>query len=122
MNAPVPGMMKHAMEQYHLPRIPGEVDLVSEVRTLLINQGLQQKVVEAYDNHRYIIEARDKAANIQRHLLNRYWDLQLKMTTKHAVNERYFLVPNGNVEDWLGLFKNHVLPFVVANNLPVLVD
>ena len=111
--------IKAGVEQYHLKRQEGELDLVAEVRKALVESGLLQKVIDAYDNNRFIVEASGKASSVQRFLLNRYWNQELIFSEKPSIEERYCLIPNGTVEDWLRLFKAKVLPFVIAHDLPI---
>lgn len=107
------------VEQYYAAKPEGDPDLVAEVRTLLVEAGLLPKVLDAYDGNRFISEAIGKAASVQRFLLNRYWNQELIFSDLPAIEERYCLIPNGTIEDWLRLFKSKVLPFVIAHNLPV---
>jgi len=109
---------KEQIEAYRAPREQGDTDLVSEVRNILKEVGLHEKL-SAYDGHRYIKEAINKSSNIQRYHLNRYWSLQLMMSDKQSIEERYCLIPNGSNNEWLKLFKTKVLPFILENNLPI---
>lgn len=114
--------LQQGIEQYHQPKDAADVDLIQAVRDHLNNSGLNNRVTAFYDSNRFIIEARDKNSNAQRFLLNRYWSLQLMTSPKPSTEERFCLIPNGTTEDWLKLFKNKVLPFVIENNLPVKID
>lgn len=111
--------IKAGVEQYYLKREEGDLDLVLEVRNALVEVGLLQKVLVAYDGNRFINEATGKASSVQRFLLNRYWNQELIFAEKPSIEERYCLIPNGTVEDWLRLFKAKVLPFVIAHDLPI---
>jgi hypothetical protein len=115
-----PGFIS-AMEAYQQERLPEDVDLLTAVRDLLISSGLFKSVETAFDTNRFIIEAKDKPSDAQRFLLNRYWSLQLMQSSKVSVNERYSLIPNGDIAAWYRLFKNVVLPFIIENNLPVVI-
>ena len=58
----------------------------------------------------------------QRMFMNRYWHGQLNSLTAVGVNtieERFCLVPNGDLSDWLNLFKLKVAPCAMVNALPV---
>lgn len=111
--------MKQGIEQYHQPKPEGDIDLIAEVRQHLVNSGLAQRATEAFDNNHFIAEAANKPSTVQRFLLNRYWGMQLMQAGKPSIEERYCLIPNGEVSDWLKLFKEKILPFVIENNLPV---
>lgn len=103
---------------YYAPKPEGDIDLVLEVRNILAASGLLMKLPETYDNHRFILEAAGKPSSVQRFLLNRYWAAQLAMAPRPSVEERYCLIPNGAVADWLDLFRKKIVPFVLDNDLP----
>lgn len=105
-----------SFNSYDRVREENELNLVEEVRNLLIEAGLS-KSISIYDNNRFIIEAKDKAPGVQRFLLNRFWTLQLSLCPS-SLQERYCLIPDGKVEDWLSLFKIKILPFILEKNLP----
>lgn len=114
--------LQQGIDHYHQPRAEGEVDLISAVRELLINSGLINHVTAFYDNNRFITEAANKNSSAQRFLLNKYWSIQLMASSKPSTEERFCLIPNGTTEDWLRLFTNKILPFIVVNGLPVKID
>lgn len=103
---------------FNQPKVEGDIDLVKEVRDCMIASGLQAKL-PLFDGNRFIIDAQGKNSDVQRYFLNRYWAFQLMSSNKPAVDERYCLIPNGDVRDWLALFKSKIMPFVLENNLPV---
>jgi hypothetical protein len=104
-------------QNYHQPKPEGEIDLVNEVYEILVQSGLKKNIA-AYTEDRRIKEAQGKGAAIQRFLLNSYWTLQLMSASQPSIEERYCLIPNGEIEDWLKLFKARIVPFLVSNNLP----
>ena len=103
---------------YNEPQLATDLNLVISVRNLLINAGLAGNVINFFDTHRKIKEAMTKRPEVQRYLLNRYWTLQLMSVSTNSVNERFCLVPNGPVEDWLRLFESTIVPFAVQHRLP----
>jgi hypothetical protein len=111
--------LNSGVEHYMSPRQEGEIDLVKEVRALLVDSGLAANLEKAFDNHHQIIEARDKPSQVQRYLMNRYWTTQLMIHANKTAEHRFFLIPNGSVQQWLELFKNTIIPFLVEHNLPV---
>ena len=119
MNTQFEQQMQSGVNAYFQPKPFGDIDLVDEVRQALLGAGLHANVAAAYDNNRFIVDAVGKPSNVQRHLLNRYWSQQLMSTFVPSMDERYCLIPNGEVSDWLKLFKQKVLPFAIANNLPM---
>ncbi|MCK9517318.1 MAG: hypothetical protein M0Q87_14945 [Ottowia sp.] len=114
-----PSPLQKGVDQYYQPKNPNDMDLVAIVREDLINSGLANHLSTAYDNSRFIQEAVGKDSNVQRFLLNRYWTQQLMSAKQVSIEERYCLIPNGDVQDWLRLFRSKVLPFIVQNDLPV---
>jgi len=113
--------MNAAIEQYNAGRQETDINLVQEVRNMMMSSGLGQAIPEAFNNNRFIVEAENKAPLAQRFLLNRYWSLQLAQSKKPSGEERYCLIHDGEVSDWLKLFQQKVLPFVIENNLPVVI-
>lgn len=114
-----PSPLQKGVDQYYQPKNPNDMDLVAIVREDLVNSGLANHLPTAYDNSRFIQEAVGKDSNVQRFLLNRYWTQQLMSAKQISIEERYCLIPNGDVQDWLRLFRSKVLPFIVQNDLPV---
>jgi len=114
--------LQAGVSTYHKAKAEGDIDLVVVVRNILLNAGLAEKVVTAYDGNRFIIEAYGKDSEVQRFLLNRYWNQQLMMGKRVSIEERYCLIPNGTIDDWLKLFNAKVLPFLLDNNLPVVIS
>lgn len=104
-------------QDYFKPRTEGEIDLVAEVRNILVSSGLGQNIGN-YDDNRIIVDAVDKSSAVQRFQLNRFFALQMVMVNANSTEERFCLIPNGNVSDWLILFKSKVLPFLIEHNLP----
>lgn len=103
---------------YGEPRLESDIDLIDIVRQTLINAGLQHNVLAHYDNNHYIVEAINKRPEVQRFLLNQFWNLQLMSVSVNSLNERFSLVPNGSLEEWLNLFNSVIIPFAVQHNLP----
>lgn len=106
------------IRQYNIPKPLNDIDLIAEVRDSLIRCGLTKNVEAHFDTNRFIKEAHEKESSVQRYLLNRYWQTQLLASPAQSIEERYCLIPNGTVTDWLHLFRSKVMPFLVANNLP----
>lgn len=58
----------------------------------------------------------------QRMFMNRYWHSQLNSLTERSVNtieERFCLIPNGEMNDWINLFKQKIAPCAMTNGLPI---
>lgn len=111
--------IQNGVDVYNRSRLPGEIDLIKEVRDLLVANGLQANVTSSYDNHRFIIEGIGKNSEVQRYCLNKYWQLMLMSVHGNTTDERYCLISNGEVSDWLKLFRVKIIPCIVANDLPI---
>lgn len=109
---------KEQFELYKTAREQGEIDLVEETRRRLIEAGLSNEVTCAFDTNQYVIDAVDKKPEVQRYLLNRFWNVQLLTSNAESFEERYCLIPNGDIEDWLRLFSKKIVPFAVTHRLP----
>ena len=112
-----------AIEQSHaVPTaaelIQAEDNLLEYVRSIRIDAGLKQRVLEVYDNNQYIKDAQGTPANMQRFLLNRFWMLQVLSVDAPSHDVRFSLIDTGSFRDWKRLFKDVVLPFAVQHNLP----
>jgi hypothetical protein len=119
MQHPAQQRLQDGVQEYYQPKPDGDIDLVLEVRSRMLSCGLHANVQVGFDNNRFIIEATGKPSQVQRHLLNRYFSQQLASSSKPSIEERYCLIPNGEIKDWLTLFEQKVLPFLMENNLPM---
>lgn len=100
------------------PRKDYEMDLVGEVRKLLIVAG-QGPNIQNYDNYSLIKDATPIGPVGQMFLLNRYWRLQLiAVDTESSLEARSCLIDDIPNDDWLRLFQEGVLPFISKHNLP----
>jgi hypothetical protein len=100
-------------------RNPHDIDLVSEVRRLLVEAGLEPQVVQHFDTHHLMVEAAPKIPEVQRYFLNRYWTLQLLASGLDTQDQRRCLLRDGKFTDWLGLFRDNILPFAILHRLPM---
>jgi hypothetical protein len=107
--------------QYDEVRHPDDLDLVAWVRNELFAAGLGQEVIQGFDTSPTIQTASMKRPEVQRYMLNKFLNLQLMMYASESINERFCLVPNGQLTEWMTLFKNSVLPFLVAKRLPLMI-
>lgn len=112
------GSNMEQLSQYYVEKPKDDYDLITLVRTMLINSGLSVNAINYYDTHPLIIGSIGKISTVQRFNLNRFWSLQLMSTNSHSEEERYCLIPNGSIQDWLKLFESKVLPFIIQNSLP----
>lgn len=112
--------LKEGIDSFNAPRQEGDMDLIAIVRQVLID-ALSQKgrQLTGFDSNYLIAQALKAQPHIQRWQLNRYWTIQLACAPSSTLHIRQFLINDGTEEDWLRLFTQKVLPFVVDNNLPV---
>lgn len=108
------------------PRQPEDVDLVEQCRNVLFKKGLGKEAETAFDTNTDIITAKTLRPEGQRYFLNRFWGLQLMSLTElkgvNTMNERWCLVPTGEIKDWLRLFEDSVTPTLVAHQLPAVLS
>ena len=106
------------IEVFTESRQESDICLVTTVRNMLAESGLLPNVINNYDTCSYIQEAYKMRPEGQRFLLNRFWNLQLLVIDKNTIDERFCLISNGEVSDWLRLFKEKILPCAILNRLP----
>ncbi len=104
--------------EYLAPRSAEDLDLVKVVRDILTESGLAIEAADHYDNHPLIQEASQKRPEPQRFILNKFWYFQLLSIPVNSMEERFCLVPNGEISDWIKLFKEKIIPFAVQHRLP----
>lgn len=105
------------MQRYHDKKPAGDIDMIEEVRKLLIEAGQGNKI-HIYDNHPRIVDAKNRHSDVQRHALNQFWMVQLGACEKPSFNERTYLLPRGDKSEWLKVFNLGVMPFIIENDLP----
>lgn len=106
-----------AYDRYMASKPEGDLDLVQQVADNLAQYGLKDQLAAHFYTHRFVQEAQGKRSDIQRHLLNRYWNLQLAMVPGSA-EIRPYLIQTSTVENWFELFQRYVAPFIVNHQLP----
>ena len=122
MSVELPPAMAELIDSYFADKPADDVDLVFEIRKLLVDAGISEDLIKAaYDNNKHVAEAAGKLSEVQRTLLNRYWQIQLRSASELSTDVRYYLIPNGIVYDWLRMFSDHILPFVLRNSLPTVI-
>jgi hypothetical protein len=119
MRQELPHQLQLHYDRYMQPKDAKDIDLIAVVRQMLVESGLLQRVLTAYDNDKFILQAHNKPSDIQRFLLNRFWSYQLIKSEVSSIEERTYLIPDGDITDWLRMFESKILPFAVTNNLPM---
>lgn len=107
-----------SVKEYKAQPTETDMDLVNVVRQMFLNHGMENAMVIGFDCDQHIIDARNKRPEVQRHLLNRYFNLQLMHAGVDSAAQRYCLIPDGEIEQWLSFFSQSVLPFCVQHGIP----
>lgn len=105
-------------EEYNTPRDPSEIDLCKTVKEILIEASLGDHLRPLDE---YIEQTRiaDKKPQVQRFYLNRFIFMQLLMASMDTMESRYCLVNDGEISDWIYLFKKKILPIFIECGLPL---
>lgn len=111
-------IVENKQKDYNEKRGKDDINLINEVREHLVKEGLEINIKNNFDNNSNIIACVDKIPEVQRLHLNAFLSEQMMYADNPAINERYALIPDGTIEDWLKLFKEVVTPFLVKNELP----
>lgn len=95
------------------------VDLISEVHKLLCDSGLRKESENYFLSYHSIVFVKDKNFMLQMEQLNMFWRIQLSKFGVESQQARYCLVDNAEPKQWIKLFKDAVLPFIISKSLPV---
>jgi hypothetical protein len=97
--------------EYEAVRGPDELDLLSEVTLILNNSTLHEtaKSMYLYAKEHDILNKKD---NVQRFYLNKFFNLLLMAIPENTIDQRYCLITDGTVQDWLYLFKKKIVPYL----------
>ncbi len=96
-----------------------ELNLVNEVHNLLCQSGLTKESESNFISVPSIAAARESNFIAQMAILNTFWRIQLSRYGAQSQQARYCLVDEADAKQWLKLFKEAVLPFIISKNLPV---
>lgn len=93
--------------------------LIDQVVALCTAQGMRQEKIELMLSDNMIARAQGGSLADQRCTLNVFWQVQLGQFGRTTFRERFSLISEGTEADWLKLFKQFVLPFIIDKDLPV---
>jgi hypothetical protein len=100
-------------------REPDQIDLIQECHKVLFKHGLGKQSESVFLTDPDIVQALEIHAEGQRYFVNRFWLLQLmSLVDVNTMNERWCLVPNGEIKDWLRLFEDTIVPTLITHQLP----
>jgi hypothetical protein len=111
-------LYQNSINLYHSPKSAEDIDLTNTVRKLLVDNGLESNVIQFYDSDPFITDSYGKHSSVQRYYQNRYWTAQLPRAQQSAILVRSYLINDGSIDIWLSMFEKHILPFIIANQLP----
>lgn len=125
MLAPVVSYIDRHVSVYNRPRERREMDLIDDVRQLLLQSVGRDVVEQAFDQNRFIQEGRMRNAHAQQYCLNRYFSLQFMTLAPEHIDDsqmaRFSLLTDAHPLDWLTVFRQKVLPTLIHYRLPVVV-
>lgn len=113
-----------AMQLFDIPKPPGDPDLLVEVINILTyklpysKEVVDQILYDTFYSHRFIQDCAGRHSNIQRQMLNLWFNLQLSLFPAQSATARFALIPDGNHSDWVRLIDEMVLPFMIVYQLP----
>lgn len=110
-------MSKSKQDTMSRLRGEGEFDLIAATRQMLIENGLGQNI-QFFDTNHHIVGAMPLNYEAQRFILNTYFRIQMMSVNASSTDERFNLIDTGSAQDWLRLFQQFVLPFLIQHNLP----
>jgi len=98
-------------DEFNSERSPNEIDLLAVVSKDLKESGLFiiESHLQDYCETQGIV---NKRANVQRFCMNKYFILVLMIYPENTMDQRYCLISDGTVENWLDLFRRKILPFL----------
>ena len=101
------------------PQSDSEIDPVVDVTNLLITNGHPDPTGWLqFVHHDALLDS--TPVDVRRFLVNRHWRRVVGMctdTTTDNDNVRYCMVDDGPLTDWLMLYRQSVVPFIVKNKL-----
>lgn len=99
-------------------RKTGDIDIIKCIREILIRNGLKKKVEELFDTDSSIAYAQHLGPLAQRDVLASFWNLQFMNAGVGGYEERACLTLPFNDSDWIRVFVEKLIPFIVDNDLP----
>ena len=96
----------------------GDIDMIKCVRDILVRHGLKQKVEQLFDTDVNIVYAANLGPKAQRDVLIAFWNLQFMGVDVGGYEERAVLGLPFSDSDWIRVFVEKLVPFIVDNDLP----
>jgi hypothetical protein len=109
------GLDIKALSKYANERKEGDIDLVEKTREHIENQ-IDKKSADLFANHPTIINVKNKAPEVQRVIINKFFTgtfMAFRSMKEVKVYEQVnLLVMDGDLEDWLKIFHKITTPFL----------
>ena len=102
--------------------LPQSIDMIEKVKQVLTSAGLVNEARHVFAVDPLIVSSHGQHYTLQRMNLNTYFLYQLSQFASESIEERYCLINDGTPEEWLRLFENKILPFLISKRLPVVLD
>lgn len=100
-------------------RLPDDYCFVTHIQTVMVTRGFSPETQTNFAEAKIVIDARQMRPIAQRVLMNRFFRTQmLSVRECDSINERSCLIDNGEYQDWMRLFEETVVPFLIQNCLP----
>lgn len=100
-------------------RQPQDYCFVTNIQNVMLSRGFSPECQTNFAEAKIVIDAREMRPIAQRVLMNRYFRTQmLSVREQDSINERSCLIDNGEFQDWMRLFEETVVPFLIQNCLP----
>lgn len=93
----------------------GDVDLVEQITDMMTEANHPDPL--SWHHNDTIDQAKVAAPKLQRFLINRYWRMRLGTVQRSTVAERFCLIDEGSMDEYLKVFKTGVLPTIVELGL-----
>lgn len=95
------------------------LDLISEVTKML--QEANHPHPEEWKRFLDPVVYQNPNVMAQRFYINRAWRLIIgTVTTEPTMDQRYCLIENGTIEDWLRIFKTGLVKWITSRQLPTI--
>ena len=103
---------------YDEERHEGEIDLVVELRALLIKAGVPEETLAAtYDLNRHVKASKNRISVVQRVQLNRFVELCLITSHVSTIDLRSDMLGVRSATQWLELIEDKIAPFIQEHRL-----
>lgn len=104
-------MVSFTQNVFSEERQPGDLDLVQEITKMMEEGG--HPAPYNWQANAIIEQALLAAPKLQRFLINRFWRTRLGNCAQSTMTERFCLIEDGSIDEYLQVFRTGVLPTVI---------